>query len=932
MLHGEIPRDHERHEPRKKPTVFISYSHRDDQWKSRILAHLELVGQPDSYDVWSDRVIEAGADWFEQIRRSISSASVALLLISPNYLASEFILNEEVSRLLVQSSKKELLLIPIIVKPCDWESLNWLRQIQVFPEDGKPLSLKTSDDVVRSLDELAGRIRSNLVEGGRGEAARSSDVRVSVGRLPAAGTRLFGRERELEALDEAWDRSDTKVLTLLGAGGVGKSALVGHWLSLLARDDYRGARRVYGWSFYHGAGEQKAASADIFIDSALRWFGDLDPAQGSPWDKGERLAHIVGEQRTLLVLDGLEILQHGSGWQEGALKEQSLQALLRGLAADSRGMCLITSRAPVRGLEEFEGSSSRELRLHALTPEAGARVLRSLGVSGEEQELERASAEFGGNVLALKLLASYLVEVHSGDVGGRAGLKALAADSFQERSEERILASYVKLLGEGPELNVLRILGLTDRPVDRKTLEALRVEPAIRGLTDSLQGLSEAEWRQVLSRLRGAGLLGEPAPDTPDALDAHPLVREFFRGDLKRNYLDAWREGNKRLYEYLKSTAREFPDTVEEMDVLYTAVTHGCRADLYQDALLKLYWPRIQRGREFFNTNKLGAYGADLTVLSNFFRKPWTSPVEQLDEPWKAFVMNAAGFDLLAAGRPTEATEPMRAGVEWSIELGDWHNAAVGARNLSDTYQTIGELTAALKYAQQSVELADIGGSFPNRVISRSSLGSALHQCLMLEEAEEAFREAERIQFESQPEFPVLYSVRGYEFCDLLLTRGQYADALARTRQNLEIAQRNLQLLDISLHHLLIGRALMMQAQAEGGTDSDAGGHLRDAVDGLRLAGRLDYLSLGLLGRAEFAIAAGNFDAAEEDIREAKNIAERGSMGLRSADCQLLLAKLNLAKDEKDRARGHWRSAIAMVESMGYRRRVGELEKVGAQL
>jgi hypothetical protein len=76
-----------------------------------------------------------------------------------------------------------------------------------------------------------------------------------------------------------------------------------------------------------------------FLDAALTWFGDPDPRIGTPWEKGERLAKLVAHRRTLLVLDGLEPLQNPPGPQEGRVREPSLQALLRELAAFNKGLC-----------------------------------------------------------------------------------------------------------------------------------------------------------------------------------------------------------------------------------------------------------------------------------------------------------------------------------------------------------------------------------------------------------------------------------------------------------------------------------------------------------------------------------------------------------------------------------------------------------------
>jgi hypothetical protein len=113
-------------------------------------------------------------------------------------------------------------------------------------------------------------------------------ARVSTSRLPVTGEHLYGREGELQRLDDAWGDPTTSVLSVVAWGGVGKSALVNRWLARLAADQYRGAERVFAWSFYSQGTADTQASADEFIDVALRWFGDPAPTPAtSAWAKGE---------------------------------------------------------------------------------------------------------------------------------------------------------------------------------------------------------------------------------------------------------------------------------------------------------------------------------------------------------------------------------------------------------------------------------------------------------------------------------------------------------------------------------------------------------------------------------------------------------------------------------------------------------------------
>ncbi len=101
------------------PTVFISYSHKDQDWKDRVVT-LRVLQMQDMLDVWDDRRIEAGDEWRTEIENAINAASVAVLLVSTNFLTSQFILGEQVPRLLERREKEGVRIFPIIVKPCAW--------------------------------------------------------------------------------------------------------------------------------------------------------------------------------------------------------------------------------------------------------------------------------------------------------------------------------------------------------------------------------------------------------------------------------------------------------------------------------------------------------------------------------------------------------------------------------------------------------------------------------------------------------------------------------------------------------------------------------------------------------------------------------------------------------------------------------------------
>ncbi len=807
------------------------------------------------------------------------------------------------------------------------------------------------------------------------EKSRHHTPRLDLGRLPIAGRLLIGRETELARLDAAWEDPGLHVLTFVAFGGMGKSALVSHWLDRMAADGWRGARRVLDWSFYSQGTEERVTSADRFIDHALAWFGDPDPKKGATRDRGLRLAALVRQEKTLLVLDGVEPLQHPANSPlAGRLKDPGLAALLKGLAGANPGLCVVTTREHIADLDGFPKTAPQE-DLEALSPEAGASLLNGLGVKGKDSELLHASQEFKNHALTLTLLGGYLSRACGGDVRRRKEVDLAGADRRKGGHALRVIGTYAAWLGEGPELATLRLLGLFDRPAGPKSLAALRAKPTIPGLTDGLmtkkrwwsrpEPITEEAWQLALSSLREHGLLLPADPHQPGTLDAHPLVRVFFQEELEKQRPEAWKEGNLRLYEHLQGEAPDLPDTLEAMEPLFTAVIHGCRAARQQETFDEIYRRRIQRGNEYFSLKKIGVVGSDLSALSGFFDCPWDQPSASLTSSAQALVVSIAGFHLRALGRLAEAVQPMEVALDAGIAQEAWKNAATRAGNLSELTLTLGEVARAVTFGKQSVDLADRSDYAFSRIANRTTLADALHQAGRWEGSEEAFREAETLQVEWQPEYPRLYSLQGCQRCDLLLSRGMPEDgsvldgltadpearrfreacreARERTDQTLEWAeQNNVSLLDIAYNHLILGRAhlglaLMAPRMTALGEEAEAdftqaAEHLEYALEVLRRAGQEDDLPRGLLAQAALRRLQGDLPAAETDLTEALEIAERGSMRLHECDAHLEWARLCRQRGDREGLQRHVARARWLVEETGYGRRRREVEWLERQL
>ena len=144
------------------PTVFISYSHRDEDWKARVCAQLGVLVQQGLVDTWDDRRIAVGDEWRPEIEAAMASAKAAVLLVSADFLTSDFILKSEVPTLLEQRDQEGLRIIPLIVRPCAWQTVPWLARLQCRPRDGRPLSAGDDNEIDQDLADLALEINSLL--------------------------------------------------------------------------------------------------------------------------------------------------------------------------------------------------------------------------------------------------------------------------------------------------------------------------------------------------------------------------------------------------------------------------------------------------------------------------------------------------------------------------------------------------------------------------------------------------------------------------------------------------------------------------------------------------------------------------------------------------------------------------------------------------
>jgi len=922
------------------PTVFVSYSHKDEAWKKILLPQLEVLVQEGLFEVWEDRRIDAGDSWYPEIRAALEKADAAVCLISAHYLSSPFVRKEEVPFLLEKREKNGLLLLPVLLSACPWHRVDWLKAIEMVPHDGKTIDglpdstrneifAQVADQIATAVERPRDAARGITREGSSRVSSplHPQPEKIDLTRLPVTGAELFGRAEELGWLDELWDTGEVRIATLVAWGGVGKSTLVNKWLERMEPDGFRGARKVFGWTFFRQGTGERSASADLFFGEALRFFGDSEPESGSPWAKGERLADLICREKNLLVLDGVEPLQ--SAVEGGWLEDAGLAALLTRLAQSEQGLCLITTRKAVADLDEFvETAVSRDLE--QISPEAGRALLRVRGIRGSDAELEQVARSFGGHALAVNLLASYLQAFPGHAAEASAEIPRETGADAQSRHPRRIMEAFVRRFGPGPEVELLLLLGLFDRPAEAKALAALRAAPPISRLTDHLTSLPETDWFHLVSKLRGSRLIAEEDPNQPEALDAHPLVREHFGEKLAKENPASWREAHCRLYQYYKEAVETYPDTAPGLTPLFAAVVHGCKAGKTEEALEEVFRTRVLRKKRF-STSTLGLWGINLQVLTNFLRPPEaTTPL--LSPKARAFVLGEMGYSFRAVGRLEEALRTTQEALEAQLALANERHASWQSANLAALLEVLGDLGRAQTIAEQSLHLV-LDGPPEEQANARSALAIILHQCGDLDRAEKVFREAEQVNHARRSQEPFLYGFRGFGYCNLLLDLGRWREVRQRAEHTIQVALQKNWLRDIALDRISLGRAILLGTREVGHKDLDlAKGSIEQGLEGLRKSGRMDEIPRGLLARAELRLAMNDRFRSRADPEEVLRLCARCSMRLYATDAHLGFARLHLAAGEHGPARASLDRAKRLIEETGYHRRDREVAEIEAVL
>jgi hypothetical protein len=145
-------------------SVFVSYSHRDAQFLNRLRIHLKPLEKQGLLDLWDDSKIGIGDQWKVVIQEALGRARVAILLISADFLASEFIVENELPPILAKAESDGTLIVPVIVKYCRFSRDKNLSRFQSINDPATPLASMSDSGQEEVYDRLSARVEQYIAK------------------------------------------------------------------------------------------------------------------------------------------------------------------------------------------------------------------------------------------------------------------------------------------------------------------------------------------------------------------------------------------------------------------------------------------------------------------------------------------------------------------------------------------------------------------------------------------------------------------------------------------------------------------------------------------------------------------------------------------------------------------------------------------------
>jgi tetratricopeptide (TPR) repeat protein len=581
--------------------VFYSYSHKDEPLREQLETHLALLGRDGVIVGWTDRNITAGEDWAQSIDEKLEAADIILLLLSPDFIASRYCWEKEGMRALERHNAGEARVIPVILRPVEWPSAQFAH-LQALPKDSKAITFWTNRDeawldvtkgIRQAAKELTAiraqqqriatgleQVRQNAAENSK-SGLRAVRRRV-VGERPSALIDHFkDRETQRNEISRLLANPSTRIVSVIGRGGMGKSALASRILAEMERNRWSHTQEEIPVDgiVYLSTRTNGINLGRLFEDCALMLGGDQSRRLKKVWESGhltvrdkvERLLDEMGDGLYLILMDNMEDLLDDAG----QITDDDLRTFFEcSVRRDHSARLFVTSRIPLALPLEMMSRDRQITLLEGVPIPQAVEVLRELDPNNESklltappERLVRIAERLHGVPRALEIFAGMLRDDQI------TPLEDLLDRFYDERTVvDHLIKKAYKRLNTNARL-VMQGLAVFGRPVKPVAVDFL-LEPFTPGFD-----VPSVARRLVLKYLASADR-------ESGTIWLHPIDREFAYSQISEKSAHNRRALERRAAEYYRQirAPRERWNTIADLQPQLWEIEHLMRARDYDEA------------------------------------------------------------------------------------------------------------------------------------------------------------------------------------------------------------------------------------------------------------------------------------------------------------------------------------------------------------
>lgn len=697
--------------------LFYSYSHKDEKLRERLEVHLAALKREGLISSWHDRKIGAGTEWKDAIDDHLKATNIILLLISADFLASDYCYDVELRYAMERHQKGEARVIPVILQPCDWHTSSFAN-LQALPKDGKPITkwpnrndafVNIAAGIRKALDDMGQRGSPATVPKQLGSPTISASAPIinALHGLPAPPADFIGRAAELTELLEAVKTGGVTISGLQGMGGIGKTALALKLADKLKVDypdaqfyvDLKGVTQPLG---------PKEAMAHV-----IRAWNPLQQLPEKEEDVAALFRSVLDGKRALLLMDNARDADQ-----------------LRPLIPPTSCLLLVTSR------QRFALPGLVEKDLSKLSATDGCALLAKITprLGREKKDVLENLADLCGYLpLALEKVASALKIKKNISASDYAYRLADARNRLQLTETDAALHQSYDLLSQKLQ----------------KKFCLLSVFPDTFDLSGAggIWQVNSDEAVDLLAELFAYSLV-----------EYHDITQRYLLHDLVRLFAD------QRLSSEERMTARK-SHAVHYLEVLHSAdklFMKGGESLINGLALFDLEWGNIQAGQAWVvkhaadddHTTELcwryadaGAYCLPLRQHP-YERIQWLDPALRAARKlgridWESAALGNLGVAYKGLGEYRRSVECEEQALQIARKIGDGQMEANALGNLGNACFYLGELERATECYEQGLQIAHKNNDRKGEAYSLGNLGNMY---MHLGEHRRAIEHYERVQ------------------------------------------------------------------------------------------------------------------------------------------------------------------------------------------